>query len=355
MELNIFSTIRDVTSRTEPFHSRFLANALCSSLSGDRSLFEGFWKLAEPGDWPVPQEAAVCAERDVGGGRKIDLTITDCRQGLVLGIEVKTERASATSGQLEAYASGLVESLGKRHDWKVAIAFLTPFNRERAVKVAEELPAARSREEAVAMAERLATVRLYARFAQNTPYAAQHVSWLDVADLPWDGRDIWRQHQAYVRNSISSEDELKNALAAAGNRTFEDFFGADAAGEFWGAFSELDIDSEGAGADIDLRDCKADPEAFTRAFHVLMEQGEGISRNSRSRSDQFPEALRERFLDSRWYAFHEGLFELSIRYPWVWISGTNDYGVRVAHKLYAGGVSLVTSSGPRFLKIGKPR
>ena len=288
MELNIFSTIRDVTSRTEPFHSRFLANALCSSLSGDRSLFEGFWKRASPKDWPVPRAATVVAEREVGAGKKIDLTITDCRQGLVLGIEVKTERTSATPGQLEAYACGLVESLGKPRNWKVAIAFLTPFNRERAVEVAEELPTSLSREQAVEMAERLPTVKLFRRFAKNTPYAAQHVSWLDVADLSWDGGAIWRQHQAYVRNSISCKHELKNALAVAGNRSFDQFFGAEAAELFWGTFSEWDIDSEGAGIEIDLRNCNADPEAFTSAFRVLIEQGEGISRNNYSRPDEFP-------------------------------------------------------------------
>ena len=332
--LNVFETIARVTDRMEPFHSRFLVDALRASLSGERSLFEGFWNLAAPPDWPVPHGATVEAEPSVGEGKRIDLIITDSDQGMVLGIEVKTKSASAKPGQLEDYERGLVSVLKKR-DRKIAISFLTPFNRKRAGDMADSLP----------------TVRLFEQFARTSGRAAQHVSWLDVADLPWDGRDIWQQHQAYVRDIISSKDKLKPNVAR--NRTFCEFFGEGAAGLFWEALNELDICPEDTGVRIDLKTYTADPESLTRVFHILVEQGEGISRGKRR--DQFPDKLRERFLDSRWYAFHEAIFDLSRQYSNVWIDGKKDYGVRVTHKRHSGGVSLVTTDGPHILKIGKPR
>lgn len=334
MELNIFRTIAQVTDRVEPFHSQFLGDALRASLSSDRSLFEGFWNLAAPPNWPIPQSAAVETERRVEEGRRIDLTITDSEQGMVLGIEVKTKSASAQPGQLEDYERGLVSALTKP-DWNVAISFLTPFNRKRADDMAEALP----------------TVRLFEQFARTSGRAARHVSWLDVADLPWDGREIWRQHQAYVRDIISNKDKLKSNVAR--NRTFGEFFGEGAAGLFWEALNEMGVRPEDTGAKIDLKTCTASPESLTRVFHILVEQGEGVSHGNRR--DQFPDALRERFLDSRWYAFHQALWDLSRQYSNVWIRGTKDYGVCVSHERHSGGVSLVTADGPHILKIGMPR
>ena len=130
------------------------------------------------------------------------------------------------------------------------------------------------------------------------------------------------------------------------------FFGEDAAGLFWEALNELGIRPGDTGVDIDLKDCAADPESLTRVFQILIEEGEGVAPSNRS--DRFPEELRTRFLESRWYAFHEALFELSQRFSNVWIDGKKDYGVRVSHERHAGGVSLATV-GPRAVKIGRPR
>lgn len=74
--MNIFKTIGTVSSRSEPYHSQFLADALNDSLSlkGDRSLFEGIWRLAAPHCWEVPDKALISAEKDAGDGR-IDICI----------------------------------------------------------------------------------------------------------------------------------------------------------------------------------------------------------------------------------------------------------------------------------------
>ena len=107
-QLNVFETIRSTTRRIEPFHSQFLADALDASLNGDRSLFDGIWKLAAPPDWPIPRQATVNTEQDAGNRRRIDLCILDAEGRRILGIEIKTTSTSANAGQLRSYELGLV-------------------------------------------------------------------------------------------------------------------------------------------------------------------------------------------------------------------------------------------------------
>ena len=68
--MNIFETIEKATSRIERFHSQFLADALCESLEGDRSLFDQIWALVAPSDWESPESSAqvrVITEQGVEG------------------------------------------------------------------------------------------------------------------------------------------------------------------------------------------------------------------------------------------------------------------------------------------------
>ena len=320
----------------ETFHSRFLAVALRASLEGDRSLFEGFWTLAAPQGWETPQNADVQTEQPAGGQRRIDLCVCDVDRGRLLGVEIKTRSASARPEQLQEYASGLEDENPKL---EIAIAYLTPFNRKRAGEAAERLP----------------TVKLFDAFTAISSRAGQHVSWLEVADLPWDGSDLWRQYQGHVRNTIAPDCKLN----VVRNRTFEDFFGEDATQEFWEALAELQVHSGPDGAEIRLEDFRADLQGFARAlaqaFEILIVGGIGVSQRPK-KDDDFAEALRERFLHSRWHTVHAELFGLAARFPNVWIQGRNDYGVRVAHEVHASsGVSLVRSVDPDVLKIGAPR
>ena len=146
--LNVFETILSTTRRVEPFHSQFLADVLDASLNDDRSLFDGFWKLAAPPNWPIPRKATVKTEQDAGNGRRIDLCIQDVEGRRILGIEVKTTSTSANAGQLEAYEQGLVHN---NPSFDIVIAYLTPFNRKRAGEAAD----------------RLQTVQLFQAFAEG--------------------------------------------------------------------------------------------------------------------------------------------------------------------------------------------
>ncbi|MCY4560053.1 MAG: PD-(D/E)XK nuclease family protein [Chloroflexi bacterium] len=330
---NAFESMQGTEGYGETFHSRFLAIALSASLAGDRSLFDGFWKLAAPPEWPVPQTATVRTERAAGDRRRIDLCIGDHERRRILGIEVKTRSAQAERGQLEAYERGLVHA---NPDTDIAVAYLTPFNRNRAGDAAERLP----------------TVTLFSEFAAQSGRAGQHVSWLDVADISWDGNDIWRHHQAYVRNTIAPDSKLKISIDR--NREFDEFFGKDATQEFWEALGELRVQPGKKGARIKWSEFSAEPRALSQALEILIC---GAPRVSRSRkSDSFSPKLRAPFLSSPWHAYHAELFELASRFRNVWIKGAKDYGVRVAHLDHPSrGVSLVTSDTPDVLIIGRRR
>ena len=139
--VNIFESIGSVTTRIEPFHSQFLGDVLSDSLDGNRDLFDGFWRLAAPDSWGVPESAEVRTEADLGPGYgRIDICICDFSTcpGLVLGIEVKTTDSSATVGQLCRYRDGLMEAFSERNP-AIAIAYLTPFNEKRAGEFATQL------------------------------------------------------------------------------------------------------------------------------------------------------------------------------------------------------------------------
>ena len=333
--LNIFKSIAKATHRTEPFHSQFLADALVTSIQDERSLFDTVWRLAAPDSWDPPECPYVHTEHHTGDGRRIDICIVDNAEPRkrVLGIEVKTSSASARSNQLEAYHQGLT----KRYpEADIAIAYVTPFNRQRAGISAERFP----------------TIGVFEEFARKFEHA-RHLSWLDVADIEWDGRDIWRQHQSFVRDTIARQSKLScNVLR---NHSFEVFFGVEPAGRFWEVLEELGVNPpDDTGTEIDLRRFDADASSLVRAFEILIVDGEGIDHHGK-KSDRFTDNQRQPFTMSRHYQFHDALFGLSRRFDNVWVQGKQDYAIRVAHKRYGSGVSLVRSKGEESLETGRPR
>ena len=324
--MNIFETIGRTTSRTEPFHSRFLADALRESMGGDRRLFDAVWRLTVPDGWQVPQEAKVCAELPAGDGRRIDIAIKCASPASrIVGIEVKTTDSSATAGQLEKYYDGL----SKEHGGQIAIAYLTPFNRQRAGDKADALP----------------TVREFDEF-RKIRSDARHISWLDIAAIPWDGNELWQQHQLYVYQHIAAQERLRRS--ATRDRSLDEFFGGDCVDNFWQELSQLGIEpASGGDTAIDLADHVEDADRLARAFEILVTEGDGVAHGA-VRKDNFGEDLRERYLES---PVHRAVFGLSDRHSHVWLQGKQDYGLRVAHDRYTGGVSLVRSDGPGRLQI----
>ena len=334
--VNIFEVIGETTRRIEPFHSEFLAEALRVSAKGNRSLFDAVWKLAAPEGWDIPVEPKIESEERMDDGKRIDICIFDKSRDRLLGIEVKTTKASAKEGQLEDYLQGLCQKYGHNRNDKdrVAIAYLTPFNYKRAGNAANALP----------------TVRIFKEFSSNFRNAS-HMSWLDIADIPWDGNELWRQHQAYVHQEIANYGRLQSFVSR--NRAFDDFFSEMVVEDFWATLPvEVDRNSD-AGVTIDLATFGSDPTKLIRALEILIKDRENVSENA-SIKDKFSGDSRQKFLKSKHEDIHAALFDLS-RHSHVWVEGTKDYGLRVAHKRHSSGVSLVRSKGEQYLVIGQSR
>ena len=328
--MNIFESIARVSNRIERFHSQFLADALTESLEFDRSLFDEVWILIAPDDWQVPVEALIETEVSIEGGRVDICLLTNEPSKRVIGIEVKIVDDSTEPDQLSRYYSGLKK---KFTDDDVQLVYLTPFNEQRAGERAQSLP----------------TVKEFSRFKQSLPHA-RHVSWLDVAGIPWDGSSLWEQHGDYVRNQISSEAKLKEGSDR--NRSMSHFFGEEIASRFIELLEVLKSTGDARQFTIDLKQQTESPgetaNKLVAACRVLIENDKIVSSQQ---ADNFPAKLREKFLKSPYSVVHAAIFEMTYEFDHVWIAGANDYGVRITHKDYPSGVSLVRSAGTSRLIV----
>ena len=331
--MNIFEIIEKRTKGIEKYHSQFLADALEHSLNGNRSLFDSVWKLVTP-CWKIPDRATVLTEVGLTSGR-IDICIrSDHPQKRIVGIEIKTREYSAKRGQLDNYHDVLRQKFPKH---TLQISYLTPFNKERVGETAD----------------RLLSVQEFKGFVSAHP-DARHVSWLDVAEIPWDSNELWKQHQAYVRKRISSPEKLESRM----NREFAHFFGENRNELFRDELSGLGIRLTEDGAEINLsvvnNNLPSFAERLVKAFEVLLDSDK-VNRNV-NRTDKFSTEHRRRYLDSPYHEVHRALFGLSERLPHVWVEGECGYGVRTAHQIpKSGELSLVTSRSPDRLETGKPR
>ena len=327
----------------ERFHSEFLGAALRTSLNGDRSLFEGVWKQCVP-DWVgCPSIARVETEHSWGGHGKIDILIRDMEfYGFAVGIEVKTRDQSVEKGQLEANRRQLCAEFG---EGRAAIVLLTPFNRHHAECVSQDA------------AEMLQAVKVFEEFSKGSGWAPRlHLSWLDVANIDWPGGgDLWREYREHVQGTISSIQELESLVMR--NRRFDDFFGKQAAREFWNRLRHVLRDSGSrdhrGGSVIELGEFNGDLGELAAAVRILIEHGERVAH--RVKQSGFSERSRQKFVDSEHGWIHEDLFGIAIEFPYVWLDGGRDYDLRVRHKDNGDCVSLVTSQGTGRLLIGQRR
>ena len=325
---NIFEVIRSVSSRVEPYHSAFLAAMLRSSLTSGRPLFDAFWRMATPG-WQLPEGEVTIRLEDVVRTGRVGPDAVGGRHPRPRRRGEDPRRTSTTSGQLARYQEGLE---GKYTGRDLAIAYLTPFNGQRAGGGASALP----------------SVREFRKFAEMFP-RSQHMSWLDLAEVDWDGGELWEQHREYVRSQIASQQQLEKWLVGR-SRELSHFFGPVAAEEFDEQLGAAVGDLDGYVLDLDQ---VQGPAAFASAFRVLIESD--AVRSAKGRPNTFDDASRERFLTAGTASVHRAIFALAAEYPNVWIEGRVDYGLRVAHPDHRGGVSLVTSRGVERFEVGRPR
>ncbi len=146
------------------------------------------------------------------------------------------------------------------------------------------------------------------------------MSWLDIADIPWDGNELWRQQQAYVHQEIASYKKLRSFISR--NRAFDEFFSPEKVERFWDALPFDGDKAADAGATIDLATLGNDPTPLVRAFEILIEDEENVSGRV-NKQDDFPDELRQPFKDSPFRDIHEALFALSDRQH-VWLAGKKE-------------------------------
>ena len=332
-QLNIFETIGNTTNRFEPFHSRFLADALVANLDGRRSLFDGVWSLCAPICWEVPVKACVYSEYELCQRRKIDILIKDVGANRAVGIEVKTTSTSAEPLQLETY----YRDLKHKNFVDVAIAYLTPFNKDRVGNLAVALD----------------TTKRFNEFkASHSDALARHVSWLEVAEINWEGNELWRQHQRYVRHNMASLDDLR--FLARRDRSLDYFFG-DVIEIFWKELFAITGAVAKTPVVIDLEECYTDPISIAAVFEILINDEYALP--SANRENSFPKTKRDEFRKTEKYgAIHDSLFKLTRQYQHVWVRGKTDYGLCMANRKQKGkGVSLVRSDGKTRLVVGELR
>ena len=322
----------------EVFHSEFLGVAIRTSLNGDKSLFIDILDRCALKGWVRSRDAWVETEHGLGGSQRIDILIGDAKTGHVIGIEVKTTDESVQEKQLEDYRSKLCEEYGEEN---VAMVFLTPFNYDRAEAVHE------------GGAEMIRAVEAFNGLSDDLD-RVHHLSWRDVAEIDWvEGGELWKQHQAHVRGQLAADRNVTDLLARS--RTFSEFFGKKAAHEFTKALASRGTRPYKGGVEVDLRQYGGKPHELEAAVRTLIEQGEGVVCTKKT-GKYFPDRLRQEFVDTVGVGeFHRALFRIAAQLEHVWLEGSNDYGLRVAHRCKNGSVSLVTSRGVGRLRIGQRR
>ena len=129
--------------------------------------------------------------------------------------------------------------------------------------------------------------------------------------------------------------------ALSRSRSFDEFFGQQAAMAFWEALQREYAKQPDGSVIIDLEHTQVDPLEFANAFTILIDMGDNVAR--RPKNDLFKDELRQKFLDCGHRTYHRALFDLAKKYDQVWVEGEGNYGIRVAHTMHDGGVSVLTS------------
>jgi hypothetical protein len=326
-----------MTRRVEPFHSQTLA----WFLDVDRSLCRAFLMNFVPDEFlnatgllDAADSLEVTSEDVLEAGDRIDVTLVG--PGGLVGIEVKTTDASATSGQMARYYDQLVERERRQNSHRpVHLVYVTPFTAMREA-------------DAVSV-QRLATVREYERFVSGRPGSATHASWSDVVNLyPLERADslgaAMRDHRAHVRSIICSPERLRAHGRARG---LDIFLGEVAVQRFFDAVDAAGVvydDSPGGDLVFPLAQPDQQVDAMLDALVGLLDAAKRSV--ARPRQDRIGRSgLLDDYRGGPHGRFHRRLFEaVSVR-GWAWLGGRASLGVRVVHPDHSSGVSLCTLTG----------
>ena len=331
--VNIFEIHRRTTSRIEPFHTAYLASCLTES----QELLGKFWALAtaRKKKWPVPSTHVRVVDEDIlDDGRRVDIVIRASSSNLLIAVEAKTSDSSVKQGQLDDYLKRL-EARYPSH--KIWMTYLTPFN-------TKNKPKGSRGQEAIKEFNRFNTG--YERGSERGYALSSHLSWVEVAELVWQGNDdVWRQHVKYIKETICKQPPL-----VVGWGSLDEDLGWEIMRDFW-----HEIDKTGFHADKGVITLKQDndPEALTGALKLLLSSEKVRSKTIGRRT--VAEGVKSELVQSTYGQFHQQVFQLLDEYPFLGIRGKKGYGLTLPVQGVHRVVSICTSKleYPERLTIGR--
>jgi len=333
---NPFYVIRRCTSRTEPFHSRFLASLISQSPDLLAStLKECNWN-------PVSPEKYQCAEEyDFNrSGNQIDVLIgwpNLVKPEHLLGIEVKTSDHSTSSGQLQKYWDLMEDQFGSTPDRH--LLYLVPYTEDCVKAVCSEskfIPHA---------------VVEYKSFTNEEPEGSERctiMGWKRMCELEMNAIDSFEQDLAvtlkqqveYLRDRVCSDDEIRRKSQ---NRGLDEFFkpGSDITNKLKRFIAEKQIPHK--GNDKKLTFSLDDPKFYKDLIEALKLLICNIVKDEGSKPEDRSKAVRESFLNQSSKLFYEKLFDIVSKSHHLYLEGRSNLGLRSTHPNHkSSGVSICT-------------
>lgn len=333
---NPFYVIRRCTSRTEPFHSRFLASLISQSPDLLASILkECNWN-------PVPPEKYQCAEEyDFNrSGNQIDILIgwpNLVKPEHLLGIEVKTSDHSTSSGQLQKYWDLMEDGFGNepnRH-----LLYLVPYTEDCVKAVCSEskfIPHA---------------VIEYKSFTSEQPKGSERctiMGWKSMCELEMNAIDALEQDLAvsvrqqvnYLRDKVFSDDEI---LRKSQNRGLDAFFkpGSDITNRLKRFIAKKQIPHK--GSDKKLTFSLDDPRYHGTLIEIIEMMGREIDGSGNVEPSAESKSVVDKFLNGPNSKFFQSLFNFVDNNEYLYLEGKSNLGLRSTHPNHkSSGVSICT-------------
>lgn len=376
-QTNIFEVISRATSRTEPFHSRYIAALFQNSallIAKFLQHIEDPLRCSTDGAYEVDEEFQLNKS-----GCYIDIIVgwpnlnRDQAQK-VIGIEVKTADKSSTKGQLKKYWKQMKEHFGLNES-QMHLIYLVPFD-EKSLKNA-----------GLDKTHKTHAMEEYNSFVREFPLKCDAINWLDFASIQescledFEEKHTLIQHIRYGRNIIGNPEELTRVMD---NKDLVGFFGSDAVRRFYDFLKNnaLEPDQTEEVLSFNLSELK-DYSLLIEALLILIKaqenpeepQAENSDSNKRPKpinkiADGIPQSLIkgcseekaqlieliERYMSEGTHqSFFESLFEEIAELKYVWLKGKSNLGLRVRHPDHpSSGVSVCTLK-PDKVEIYKKR
>ncbi|WP_297085789.1 PD-(D/E)XK nuclease family protein [uncultured Draconibacterium sp.] len=329
---NIFKIIEKVTSRIEPFHSEFLADALrknSSLLVGLLHLIQNQTRI-NLSDLINANQFEVISEDSFDDNKRIDIVILSPASKDIVGIEVKTTDSSVRDNQLNEYYAKLTNKYpGKR----IIFVFLTPYNIDN---LPEEINPSN-----------IKAIKEFSYYASNHTNSV-HLNWDQVISLYQDldnyAGSIFESHHDFIQKRVTNTAKLISRLSnLERNRGLADFFGEECVETFLEKIMDSNITYQENESNITfpIPNNTTAIGNLLSLFSILIESDN--LKKTVKRQDRVEKALILSYENSSHGDFFISFFDLIHSYKYLWIEGKGNLGIRAAHESHpSSGVSLFT-------------